>query len=1111
MAVRMIAVAVFATVAVLATVGVALVLILNQLTEGQEDASARRTDQSTQRVDADPQALVGEVEQEVRLVAIVPSPRIVRLDGPGETEQLSVRGYYSDRSESDLDDGALAAISYASSDPTVAQVDSHGVVTGLDTGGANIAVSYGDLAATVSVFVWGPMRAVPPIDPERVLEVSDDGSAIVLNRVMVELQPGYDVNDAEEVAGQIGGQVVFEYRTFPGYLVEFEGGTQEELGQALSIFQDDRRVAAAYPDIVLASSQGDSERNVPIETLLPGLAQHNRAFAYVEAGMAEAWKTMNLSGAFSPVTVVVIDDRFLIPPSGDDDVDAVLQREFDYERIDVKDAVDLAGRNAPWRDPNSPEGEAHGVEVASILVARNNDRNDSTIPEQSFSGIITSVNGLDYHLVVYQVEGGRWGLFNAVPARSGPNGGAVTAALEDVYWYQDQVDVVNLSLMFSCWLGPVCGLYEGFDGRWVELMQRMPNVTFVSGSGKHGKDVGGIVPASLSTELTNAITVGGTAGRKPYLLRAPGSNFGTAITIGAPYTVWTVRLENESGYGEPGGTSYSAPMVSGTVALLKALDSDLTPEEIKDILVSTGSLLQVCNSNEIPCPVGYQDRWSFLNAGEAVSALLWPSVDAEIDLPTGHAFEASLGDYFELVIPVANVGARDWEFYVSAEAFSHSSDKKYDLVPVRSVVPVGETHPFKMGFSPDEVATWTLEVKIHRTPEMTSTADSKLLLLQVGHGTASGAVSGGAQPADNVAAEGRTMPVAATGRAALTTLYHATDGTNWELNTNWLTDAPIGEWAGVATDADGRVIGLHLSANQLSGSIPSELGDLANLQELDLSANQLSGSIPSELGDLANLQELDLSANQLSGSIPSELGDLANLQELDLSANQLSGSIPSGLGNLTNLETLLLGGNQLSGEIPPELSAITHLRWLALYGNQLTGEIPPELGMLTNLEDLGVSANDLVGEIPPALGMLTNLKSLWLSDNRLTGEIPAELGNLANLEGLYLHFNRLSGPIPSELGNLTNLGILWLSDNQLTGAIPAEFGNLTNLEGLFLQFNQLSGEIPPEMGNLTNLKHLQLYGNQFTGCVPPGLRDESGTPFLTPVLTTCSDEPTGKR
>jgi hypothetical protein len=44
---------------------------------------------------------------------------------------------------------------------------------------------------------------------------------------------------------------------------------------------------------------------------------------------------------------------------------------------------------------------------------------------------------------------------------------------------------------------------------------------------------------------------------------------------------------------------------------------------------------------------------------------------------------------------------------------------------------------------------------------------------------------------------------------------------------------------------------LWLNNNQLSGSIPQELGQLASLESLALENNQLSGSIPQELGQLA--------------------------------------------------------------------------------------------------------------------------------------------------------------------------------------------------------------------------------------------------------------------
>ena len=112
---------------------------------------------------------------------------------------------------------------------------------------------------------------------------------------------------------------------------------------------------------------------------------------------------------------------------------------------------------------------------------------------------------------------------------------------------------------------------------------------------------------------------------------------------------------------------------------------------------------------------------------------------------------------------------------------------------------------------------------------------------------------------------------------------------------------------------------LSLAERGLTGTIPSELGDLSSLEWLSLLGNQLSGYIPPELGDLSYLTGLHLSGNQLSSAIPAELGSLSNLRGLYLDGNQLSGTIPAELGSLSNLGELYLSGNQLSGCIPEGL------------------------------------------------------------------------------------------------------------------------------------------------------------------------------------------------
>lgn len=226
---------------------------------------------------------------------------------------------------------------------------------------------------------------------------------------------------------------------------------------------------------------------------------------------------------------------------------------------------------------------------------------------------------------------------------------------------------------------------------------------------------------------------------------------------------------------------------------------------------------------------------------------------------------------------------------------------------------------------------------------------------------------------------------------ALVDLYNSTNGTAWTYQTNWLTKSPVNTWDGVTVENQ-RVTNLSLGGNQLSGSIPSSLGNLSNLNVLQLSDNNnLTGNIPDALGSLSKLGFLLLYNNQLSGSIPATIGNMSNLYSLNLFENNLSGSIPAPIGNLSNLHDLVLNGNNLSGNIPD------------------------------------------------TIGNLLNLMDIFLQNNKLSGNIPATIGNLLNLRFLELSYNQLSGGIPSSFSNLSPVCYLNLSSNQLSFEGMEEF------------------------------------------------------------------------
>ena len=210
-------------------------------------------------------------------------------------------------------------------------------------------------------------------------------------------------------------------------------------------------------------------------------------------------------------------------------------------------------------------------------------------------------------------------------------------------------------------------------------------------------------------------------------------------------------------------------------------------------------------------------------------------------------------------------------------------------------------------------------------------------------------------------------------RKAVVEFYQATNGDQWNNNTNWCSDKPMEEWFGVQmgyANAYPYVTSLSLSGNNLSGHFPD--GDcmlrLVGLSSLFLWDNKIGGSIPQCLEHSYLLNGLLMDRNQLTGEIPATLFDLPYFNRFEVGENNLTGPIPANISHLMDDAFLInIAGNDLSGEVPE--TVVNHPRFSQLWdyivpqrGNLAVPDIPAPVIDVTDVDGNHFSTTDIYKE-----------------------------------------------------------------------------------------------------------------------------------------------------
>ncbi|KAK3242273.1 hypothetical protein CYMTET_48030 [Cymbomonas tetramitiformis] len=318
-----------------------------------------------------------------------------------------------------------------------------------------------------------------------------------------------------------------------------------------------------------------------------------------------------------------------------------------------------------------------------------------------------------------------------------------------------------------------------------------------------------------------------------------------------------------------------------------------------------------------------------------------------------------------------------------------------------------------------------------------------------------------------------------------------------------------------------------LSANSLTGTVPTELGELTLMTSLKLYDNSLTGTLPTELGELTLMTYLELSVNSLTGTVPTELGELTLMTSLQKRVRGEAGRTEQGgcgsepvpaagvgwcrheMASHWQSATPMPASARHLGQGPyrSALLRVKHMleRSPVLGRAELQGrrqqEAPPEGVWPDSVSAGGVAVPSQMSAGGPGTYTCENVRMRGcdelgrcaggrsLDTNMLTGTLPTELGELTLMswlqkrvwaDGGWPHHGAgrqwewagaggVSGLVPAGDGQK-------LYDNSLTGTLPTELGELTLMTYLWLQSNSLTGTLPTELGELTLIKQLSVCG-----------------------------------
>ena len=406
---------------------------------------------------------------------------------------------------------------------------------------------------------------------------------VPVNQLVLVFEDSVDKAAAKKTIKKIGGTVVGEMEIINLYQLETNFTTEAELTAAIESALEMAGVEAAFPNVRVYSKDVDGVPCTPLKD--PVFEDTDNASHYNTIGMENAWHIIKGSGVeLKKVNVGVLDDAIY---TGSDEFKGKVKVTGDTTEDPEKD--------------NSGEivdgGLSHGTMVTHVIGAD---------PENN--GMVGIAGGLgdNLNINVKNLFDDREDFESATPDTDDITQGVkiiggveYTYTIKALAYLKEQVD--NGATVINCSFGPkeardshdwISKAYEKF---FKKIQETKPGVVFVAAAGNEGeadKRKGALngknyFPAGL--KLPNVITVGAIENDGS---RADFSNFATEdaeVTLSAPGVEMVLGVDADGKPIKGSGTSFAAPQVTATIALIQSINPKLTAVDIKELLKETAA------------------------------------------------------------------------------------------------------------------------------------------------------------------------------------------------------------------------------------------------------------------------------------------------------------------------------------------------------------------------------------------------------------------------------------------------------------------------------------------------------------------------------------------